>query len=417
MQDQIFKLSQILLNEEDHFIALEHALNYIRETLDADIVTLLEIYKVPNDENRKVRALTRVVKNTSDFSSKTHLNAILQSQSFNDIFKTQDEQMSSDEIVFLELDKVDTLPTELNLLVKNEGINQIAMLPVSFNHTLWGSILICFSESKQMTMDQEHFLLCTRNFFNLYMKNNYQLNKVTEGLANDHGKKMATLGVMAAGIAHEINNPLFVISAFAAKIDNLMARKELDLGQLERVSHMIQKNCKRIAGIVQGMHMYSRDTCRDEFEVECVKNIVENSLELSKERMRLHEIDLRLSFDEDELPVECKASQLAQVLVNLLNNSYDSIVNNKGDKWVEIGAHRDGDRVQITVTDSGEKLSDELKKKILQPFFTTKKKGQGTGLGLSISREIVHSHDGVLSIDDSSKNASFIIDLPILLFE
>ena len=243
------------------------------------------------------------------------------------------------------------------------------------------------------------------------------MNKVTEGLANDHGKKMATLGVMAAGIAHEINNPLFIINAFATKIDNLIARKELDFGQLERVSHMIQKNCKRISGIVQGMHMYSRNTCRDEFEVECAKKIVENSLELSKERMRLQEIELKLSFDKDELPVECKASQLAQVLVNLLNNSYDSIVNEKGEKWVEIGAHRVDDRVQITVTDSGKKLSDDLKKKILQPFFTTKKKGQGTGLGLSISREIIHRHDGVLSIDDNSTNVRFVIDLPILLFE
>ena len=165
------------------------------------------------------------------------------------------------------------------------------------------------------------------------------------------------------------------------------------------------------------MHMYSRNTSRDEFEVECAKNIVESSLELSKERMRLHEIDIRLSFDKEELPIECKASQLAQVLVNLLNNSYDSIVNDKGDKWIEIGAHRVSDRVHVTVTDSGHKLSKELKKKILQPFFTTKSKGQGTGLGLSISREIIHRHDGILSIDDKSENVRFVIDLPILLFE
>jgi signal transduction histidine kinase len=106
--------------------------------------------------------------------------------------------------------------------------------------------------------------------------------------------------------------------------------------------------------------------------------------------------------------------QISQVILNLLNNAFDAI-QDATDKWIKIQTYIEHGQVQIRVTDCGHGISNEVAKKIMQPFFTTKPIGKGTGLGLSISKGIVEAHQGKLTIDTESKNTCFVITLPTLL--
>jgi signal transduction histidine kinase len=109
--------------------------------------------------------------------------------------------------------------------------------------------------------------------------------------------------------------------------------------------------------------------------------------------------------------VDCSATQITQVLINLVNNAHDAIKNLK-EKWIEIAVNDSDHYVEISITDSGPGIPAGIKEKIMQPFFTTKAVGQGTGLGLSLSKSIIDSHKGFLLIDDNCPHTKFTILLP-----
>ena len=109
--------------------------------------------------------------------------------------------------------------------------------------------------------------------------------------------------------------------------------------------------------------------------------------------------------------MNCRSTQIEQVLLNLLSNSYDAIVNTPG-PWILIVVKSNGQTAEISVTDSGKGIAPEIVSKIMQPFYTTKEVGKGTGLGLSISLGIIKSHHGEFYYDQNSKNTRFVIQLP-----
>jgi signal transduction histidine kinase len=112
------------------------------------------------------------------------------------------------------------------------------------------------------------------------------------------------------------------------------------------------------------------------------------------------------------LAIECRPSQIEQVIINLLNNAFDA-VSPLSDKWVRLDFTNFHDKIQIAVTDSGEKISPEIVEKLMLPFFTTKEIGKGTGLGLSISKGIVEDHQGKMYFDSFSSHTRFVVELPI----
>ena len=115
-------------------------------------------------------------------------------------------------------------------------------------------------------------------------------------------------------------------------------------------------------------------------------------------------------LDEEHL-VECREAEIGQVIVNLINNACDA-VKDENQRWVKVEVCSNSEKVFIQVTDSGPGIPDDLKEKILKPFFTTKPVGQGTGLGLSITKSILDAHQGQLCLDENSKNTKFVVELP-----
>lgn len=223
--------------------------------------------------------------------------------------------------------------------------------------------------------------------------------------------KMSSLGEMAGGIAHEINNPLAIIQGKAYLLKRRLTIGSVDPEEIKVELTKIENSVERIARIVSGLRTFSRESENDPFELVKVSTIVGDTLELCRERFRNRSIDLRVNICDDP-DLETRASQIAQVLMNLLSNAHDA-VEKLDDRWVELSVGTVGQHVEISVTDSGHGIPEAIADKCMDPFFTTKDIGKGTGLGLSISKGISELHHGRLRYDKNSPFTRFVLELPL----
>lgn len=223
--------------------------------------------------------------------------------------------------------------------------------------------------------------------------------------------KMSSLGEMASGMAHEINNPLAVIQILAESLKNKIAKGTFTATELIESISKIEKHSGRIAKIIKNLRTFSRNSEADPMQVVSFKQIFDDTIELCQERFKYQKIEIRANIDS-EIRLECRASQISQVLMNLLNNAYDAI-SSLPEKWIDIQLTEEKEHVTFSITDSGPGIPLPLQEKIMQPFFTTKEVGKGTGLGLSISKGIIEDHQGEFYYDEKSTHTRFIVKLPL----
>lgn len=253
--------------------------------------------------------------------------------------------------------------------------------------------------------------------FNAYKRNltakqlaEHQLE--VERVKSIQASKMSTLGEMAGGIAHEINNPLAIINGYAGqiigRIDSEKATFEFVKTQCEKITRTVD----RIARIVQGLRTFARDGNNDPFETTEANRIVDEAIEMSAARFKQKGIVLTFKKGDDSR-LQCRQVQISQVVLNILNNAYDA-VEGLPEKWVEVETVKYPAHIDILITDSGKGIPKEIADKILEPFFTTKPIGKGTGLGLSIAAGIIRSHNGRLYVEGHCPNTRFVISLPLI---
>lgn len=223
--------------------------------------------------------------------------------------------------------------------------------------------------------------------------------------------KMSALGEMAGGVAHEINNPLAIIKTLVGQLRDYADDEVIDKSMLKETLADVEGTVDRIAKIIKGLRSFSRDGSRDLTTTVSVAKLLQDTLGFCGERFKQHQVDLRYSGTSDGISFEGREVEISQVLLNLLNNSYDAILPLK-EKWIELSVSDLSDAVEISVTDSGPGISPEVRKKLFQPFFTTKEIGKGTGLGLSVSTGLVEGHNGTLTLDTSGFNTRFVVRLP-----
>lgn len=233
-----------------------------------------------------------------------------------------------------------------------------------------------------------------------------------EKLKTMQASKLAAIGEMAGGIAHEINNPLAIIHGYATHL-----RKSFDSQSLiepdkqKELADKIVSTTERIAKIVKGLKAFSRESSSTDFELVSVQEIVRDTLSFCLERFRAGNVTIDTYFPSEEIFIQCRRVEISQVLLNLLNNAYDA-TKDAGADQIDVQVLKNKNLTQICVIDYGTGIDKEIKDKILNPFFTTKEVGKGTGLGLSISRRILENHKGELKFHSNGKTV-FIIQLPV----
>ncbi|MBF0300047.1 MAG: response regulator [Oligoflexia bacterium] len=233
--------------------------------------------------------------------------------------------------------------------------------------------------------------------------------------------KLATLGEMSAGLAHEINQPLGGIALVAETFKRLHQKGKLTAQDLELGIKDIQTSVKRMEKIIHHIRTFARQEALKFIQVD-VHETIELALALLGEQLRLHEIQVVKNFSSDLPKINGEPYQIEQVWINFLSNAKDSLdskaekdskterILKKYEKTISISTTYEAASKQVVVTfkDNGIGVNKEIKEKILQPFFTTKEVGKATGLGLSISYGIIESHKGIIEIN-SEENEWFEI--------
>jgi signal transduction histidine kinase len=275
------------------------------------------------------------------------------------------------------------------------GIRSALHIPIK-NQNLT-AILVCthsetgFFGRKDYEISRKFSVLLTQALANLEytsaLEREIAERKRTEGLLAEQqvqffqASKMAALGEMAGGIAHEVNNPLAIIRGTAEQLEEMVEESNFDRVQISKYTKTIVRTVTRIADIISGLRSFSRDGTHDPFLLVSVRTMIENVLSLCRQSLVDAGIQVICEYPVDDLRVECRSTQIEQVFLNLIGNARDAI-------------------------------REEFRAKIFQPFFTTKGIGKGTGLGLSISKGLIELHHGKIELDSSHLNTTFRISLP-----
>ena len=249
----------------------------------------------------------------------------------------------------------------------------------------------------------------------LYRDSQHQLEKllsVLDELSRTqaqliHSEKLASLGVLAGGVAHEINNPLMVI----------LGRTELTLmedqlpEELKQNLETIRTETERIAQIVQNLLTFSRKSRQEKIETVNINEVLIRTLMLSEHQLTVGNVEVVKKLDTSLGEIQANPGQLQQVFMNLMINAHHAMPD--GGKLTVCSGALPDDRVFVEIEDTGTGISEDHLDRIFDPFFTTKDEGKGTGLGLSVSRNIIENHGGMIAVHSiAGKGTTFRIVLP-----
>jgi len=228
--------------------------------------------------------------------------------------------------------------------------------------------------------------------------------------------RIVALGQMAGGIAHEINNPLSVITMNASLIQNMILKDDLDPKKLNKFISTILSTTTRIEKIISGLQFFSQEKPSEPFINEKLSVIVDDTLNFCLEKFKFKKISFSYQKINSLISLNCRPVQISQVLLNLLNNAADAAESSEN-KWISLVVNEieKENKIEIKIIDSGPGIKKEHLKNIMEPFFSTKAVGKGTGLGLSISKGIIENHHGTLIFDTNAKNTTFVVTLPSML--
>jgi two-component system NtrC family sensor kinase len=229
-----------------------------------------------------------------------------------------------------------------------------------------------------------------------------------------HVEKMASIGKMAAVVAHEVNNPLFGILTYAKLI-----RKWVGLGQTDHEKReeamqcldLIASESRRCGDLIKNLLSLSRTSPMNVQSTD-LRGVIDRCLMLVRPQLEQGGIELQLKIAEDLPRVPCDPAQIEQVLIALIMNAIDAMPRG-GNLWIESWLNRAATEIEIQVRDDGSGIAPDVLPHIFEPFLTTKESGHGVGLGLAIARGIVDRHSGRIEVESElGRGTTFTVTLP-----
>ena len=236
--------------------------------------------------------------------------------------------------------------------------------------------------------------------------------KIAQEMALE-SEKMAGIGRLAAGIAHEINSPLQLVTGLSERLTRQVNQDDFQPDQFLTDLERINKNGWRIANIVRSLLTYARHAANN-VDTHQLNDLIENTLFLIEHQLNTWDnITLRKELAAGLPPIRCDSNNITQVLINLLQNARDAMPPGGGEITIRTGYDGAKERFILEVINSGDPIPPQIQAKIFEPFFTTKGIGKGTGLGLSIVHGIVSAHGGEIAVESQpGDGTTFTIHLP-----
>lgn len=319
--------------------------------------------------------------------------------------------LSYDAILFLPFQFLLLLPQVgiILYLYRHENINALPLIPIYLMYFLY-----------QMRQFKDFRSQLSQRFsYQLDLEqSNKELQVSQEALINQttklvHTSRLAALGEMSAGIAHEVNNPLAVISGSIQQIERMVKRGDVNPDTLLNLSSRTLGSIDRVSKIISGLRHFSQQSDSNPRVVTSLKDIIEDTNNFCSELLAARQIKLQID-PIPEIKILCHPIHMSQVLINLIKNAEDALENEKRqeERFVRLSFSEKNGLVMIFVINGGDPIPQDLREKLFQPFFTTKPVGKGTGLGLSISHGLMREHNGDLVLDSHSEKTTFIMQIP-----
>jgi PAS domain S-box-containing protein len=306
------------------------------------------------------------------------------------------------------VDQKDDTHRNLPSLLQKGGLNGVEM---NFCAKSGNSVPVLISASKlrsSNTVAMHHTVIVAKD---LTEKRRAEAMLAEQQMALIQASKLSSLGEMASGIAHEINNPLLVLQGQREWIEVLLGKNQIKVPEIDAALKTMEKMGDRIEKIVKGLRTFSRDQRNVEKDMVGIEKIVCDTLDLCAERMKNHGVTLDIGPIAEDMRIYGNGTQISQVLLNLINNAFDACHGTKS-PCIKVEFWKVGSHVYIAVINNGPQIPDAIAARIFEPFFTTKPVGKGTGLGLSISKSIISEHGGEIHLDRRLHDTRFIVKLP-----
>ena len=296
-------------------------------------------------------------------------------------------------------------------------------------HELSENDSILFTKKKHFKKDKTSFFVNVKVVYATFAHRDVLIasaTDITESVEKEtqliQAGKLTTLGTMAAGMAHEINQPLNVIQICADLIIKMITkRKVIPDDELIMIAKDIIDNVARAAGVIKHVRDFSRQSERDLKKLS-INDPIRDVFKVLGHQLTIHSVKVELDLDPGIPDISAEHNRLEQVFINLVTNAIDSMDENaeqtqkegiQAEKTLRIKTYSEDNQVVAEVSDTGHGITEEVKQKIFEPFFTTKETGKGTGLGTSISFGIIKDYGGTIDIESVyGKGAKFIIRFP-----
>ena len=264
-------------------------------------------------------------------------------------------------------------------------------------------------ESKE-TYNKDQYIVSIRDIEKLKQNENLILSQRDQLF---EASKLSSLGEMAAGFAHEINNPLTIIQGRLKIAQRILLIDEIKNEAVLNNIETCLKTVARISKIIMSLkNLTHRTESQHDNDEVTILSLIEDPITVANMKLSGRNITFTVDAKEAaEATIVCNSIQISQVLINFLANSIDAI-EEENNSWLKLSVEVNSTDAIFTITDSGRGIPLDIQKKMFEPMFTTKAIGKGTGLGLSISRSIIDKHNGSIKLDRNVSNTCFVIKIP-----